>query len=385
MENEYLFKTERLGFRNWTKSDTPLMTRISADVEVMKHFPAIATPQQTAEFIKRMQTMLSEKNYCYFAVDLLIDNSFIGFIGLSDQEYDVDFSPFIDIGWRLNKNYWGLGLATEGAKKCLEYAFNVLDLNSIKSTAPLVNRESINVMEKIGMTKQMEFQHPKLLKNERLVNCVCYEVKHDKSQIAVAVFDKLADLYQEKYMDVSAYHNSFDFFCDAIEKEHPEVLELACGPGNITKYLLQKRADFKLLSTDLAPNMVALAKLNNPSVAFQLLDSRKIKQLAKKFDAIMCGFCLPYLAITEVEGLIADASEILNPKGIIYLSTMEDDYSKSGLTKGSTGDEIFMRYYLEKDLVLMLKKNNFNVLNIDRVPSPNQPINDLIIIAQLND
>ena len=78
MENEYLFKTERLGFRNWTKSDTPLMTRISADVEVMKHFPAIATPQQTAEFIKRMQTMLSEKNYCYFAVDLLIDNSFIG-------------------------------------------------------------------------------------------------------------------------------------------------------------------------------------------------------------------------------------------------------------------------------------------------------------------
>ena len=209
--------------------------------------------------------------------------------------------------------------------------------------------------------------------------------KLSKSKIAVNVFDKLAKLYEEKYMDVSLYHATLDSFCDAIRIENPEVLELACGPGNITKYLLQKRPDFQILSTDLSQNMLELAKLNNPLVAFQLLDSRKIKQLSKKFDAIMCGFCLPYLAIAEVEALIVDASEVLTSKGIIYISTVEDNYSKSGLTKGSTGDEIFMHYYLEKDLAPLLQKNNFNVLSISRVPSPNQPTNDIIIIAQLND
>ena len=107
-------------------------------------------------------------------------------------------------------------------------------------------------------------------------------MEKDKSKIAVAVFDKLANLYQEKYMDVSAYHKSFDFFCDAVQKENPEILELACGPGNITKYILQKRPDFNVLGTDLAPNMLALAKKNNPSVNFQILDSRNIKQLCHR-------------------------------------------------------------------------------------------------------
>jgi len=180
MDSNYLFKSERLGFRNWIDSDIPLMIKISGDPEVMKNFPATATPEQTTVFIERMQEMYSEKRFCYFAVDNLEDNSFIGFIGLCHQEYDVAFSPFIDIGWRLDKKYWGKGFATEGAKRCLAYAFNVLDLDNIKSTAPLVNLNSINIMEKIGMTKQLEFKHPKLLNNKRLVNCVCYEIHNDK-------------------------------------------------------------------------------------------------------------------------------------------------------------------------------------------------------------
>ena len=178
MIKDYVFKSERLGFRNWIDSDIPLMIAISGDADVMKNFPAVATPKQTTVFIERMQVMFSEKGYCYFAVDNLKDNSLIGFIGLCDQDYDVEFAPCIDIGWRLAKKYWGKGFATEGAKRCLEYAFEDLSLDNIKSTAPLVNTGSISVMEKIGMTKQLQFKHPKLLANERLVNCVCYEIRN---------------------------------------------------------------------------------------------------------------------------------------------------------------------------------------------------------------
>ncbi len=176
----YLFKSERLGFRNWIDTDIPLMTAISGNDEVMKYFPAVATPKQTAEFIERMQAMSTANGFCYFAVDELLNNQLIGFIGLSHQNYDVEFAPFIDIGWRLDKKFWGKGLATEGAKRCLAYAFNDLGLTNIKSTAPLINTNSIKIMEKIGMTKQLEFQHPKLLGNKRLENCVCYEINNEK-------------------------------------------------------------------------------------------------------------------------------------------------------------------------------------------------------------
>ena len=105
MIKDYVFKSARLGFRNWVDSDIPLMIAISGDPDVMKNSPAVPTPKQTKEFIKRMQVMFSVKGYCYFAVDNMEDNSLIGFIGLCDQDYDVEFAPCIDIGWRLDKKY----------------------------------------------------------------------------------------------------------------------------------------------------------------------------------------------------------------------------------------------------------------------------------------
>ncbi|MCK6692047.1 MAG: class I SAM-dependent methyltransferase, partial [Thermoanaerobaculia bacterium] len=62
----------------------------------------------------------------------------------------------------------------------------------------------------------------------------------DKTKTAVDIFDKHARLYQDKYMDTSMYHDTFDAFCDNITRQNAEILELACGPGNITAYLLKK-------------------------------------------------------------------------------------------------------------------------------------------------
>ena len=87
--------------------------------------------------IDKMKLMCVEKGYCYFAVDQLNDGSFIGFIGFCYQTYESQFTPSVDIGWRLNKKYWNNGFATEGAKKCLDYGFNKLGLKNIISTTPI--------------------------------------------------------------------------------------------------------------------------------------------------------------------------------------------------------------------------------------------------------
>lgn len=205
----------------------------------------------------------------------------------------------------------------------------------------------------------------------------------DRSKNAIALFDKLAKLYESKYMNVDLYREGLDLFCGQIPKKNPEILELACGPGNITKYLLQKRPDLKIFGTDLAPNMIALAKANNPEAEFGLMDCRNIKQLAKKYDGIMCGFALPYLSKEEAIQLIADTANLLHPKGILYLSTMSDDYSKSGIEAASTGDKTFVYYHQADYLTKALEENCFKIILSKYQDYPlKKGITDLIIVAQ---
>jgi cyclopropane fatty-acyl-phospholipid synthase-like methyltransferase len=206
----------------------------------------------------------------------------------------------------------------------------------------------------------------------------------DKSKLAVEVFDKRAYQYQDKFMDVSLYQDSLDLFCDSIKKINAAILELACGPGNITQYLLKKRPDFKILATDLAENMLRLAEINNPEVEFKLMDCREIGKLNKKYDAIMAGFALPYLAKEEAETLIKDASKILNANGILFLSTMEDDYSRSGFQTSSSGDRLFIHYHQADYLKQALQDNNLKIIELQRQEFPtgeSSSTTDLIMIA----
>lgn len=162
VHTKHLFTSERLGFRPWRSSDIPLMAAISRDPEVMKFFPAIATAEQTKEFILRMQTHYLQHGFCYFAVDELNSGTMIGFIGMMEQTYDADFTPCVDIGWRLSKTAWNKGYATEGANRVLQFGFNEIGLETIHAIAPVANTPSLNVMKKIGMTKVSEFLHPRL-------------------------------------------------------------------------------------------------------------------------------------------------------------------------------------------------------------------------------
>ena len=207
----------------------------------------------------------------------------------------------------------------------------------------------------------------------------------DNTKNAVEIFNKLAHQYQAKFMNVDMYTDTFDIFCNAIKKQNATVLELACGPGNITCYLLKKRPDLKILGTDLSLNMVELAKRNNPNADFMLMDCRDLLTLNKKYDAIMCGFCLPYLSKEDTIKLIANTYEILNTDGVIYISTMEDENDKSGFEAGSGGDIMFMNYHEADYLINALEENNFKIIDIQRKHSPpnaTKKTTDLFIVAK---
>lgn len=173
----YLFTSERLGFRDWNDNDLDVFAEINADPKVMEHFPKPLNKEETKAFISRLQKHYKERGHNYFATEILETGELIGFIGLAHQTYETDFTPAVDIGWRLTPTVWGKGYATEGAKRCLEFAFNELKLDKVIATCTLSNRNSENVMQKIGMQRVKTFTHPNLTDYPEMGGCVLYEIQ----------------------------------------------------------------------------------------------------------------------------------------------------------------------------------------------------------------
>lgn len=205
--------------------------------------------------------------------------------------------------------------------------------------------------------------------------------------VSIQRFDEFAEEYASRFENVSGYIEQLIFFTDQIKAEKPAILELACGPGNVTKFLKNRFPESRILGVDLAPKMIELARKALPEVDFRVMDVRDILSIPDKFDAVMCSFCLPFLSKDDAAKLITDCSSLLNPGGVIYLSTMEGDETRAGFeTTSFSGDsEIYFNYHIQSDLQEAFEKSGFSVLKLDRqdYQEPDGSVTvDLIFIAE---
>jgi len=189
----------------------------------------------------------------------------------------------------------------------------------------------------------------------------------DKYKETFETWNKVASLYQDSFMDLDLYNETYDFVCNTITRKNAKLLEIGCGPGNITKYLLSVRPDFDIFGIDIAPNMIKLAKKNNPTASFAIMDSRHIDEIKTKYDGIVCGFCLPYLSHTDSQIFITDCYNLLNEDGLLYISFVEGNPNKSEFQIGSSGDRTYFYFYNLEELTKQLIKNNFEQINVFKV------------------
>jgi ubiquinone/menaquinone biosynthesis C-methylase UbiE len=207
----------------------------------------------------------------------------------------------------------------------------------------------------------------------------------DRYKITFETWDKVANLYEEKFMNVDLYNDSYDIFCGLIKKSNADIFEIGCGPGNITKYLLSARPDFNIVAIDVSPNMINLAKINNPTVHFNVMDCRRINTITEKFDAIICGFCIPYLSAKDSASLIKESSRLLNNDGLLYFSTIKGDYGQSRFEAGSTGNCSYVYYYNEDYFQKELDSNDFRLVHLlEKIFTKSNGTNEInqIFIAQ---
>ncbi len=174
-------ETDRLLLRRWRDSDREPFACMNRDPRVMEFFPAPLTPDESNALVDRIEDHFAQHGFGLWAAELCASGQFIGFVGLAIPRFDAAFTPCVEIGWRLAPEYWGRGLATEGARAVVRDAFNVLGLEQIVSFTTPGNVRSRRVMEKLGMTHDPneDFDHPLLPTGHPLRRHVLYRLERE--------------------------------------------------------------------------------------------------------------------------------------------------------------------------------------------------------------
>ncbi len=146
--------TARLRLRLWDDDDLANYAAICGDPDVMRFIGdgRQYDLQETCEQVARSREHWREKGFGFWATTLRADDRLVGFIGLSTPTFLPEVLPAVEIGWRLGREHWGQGLATEGATAALADGFSRLGLEEILSIYQPANPASQRVMEKLGMT-----------------------------------------------------------------------------------------------------------------------------------------------------------------------------------------------------------------------------------------
>jgi RimJ/RimL family protein N-acetyltransferase len=98
------------------------------------------------------------------------EGRFIGCVGLTRPSFEAPFTPCTEVSWRLARESWGHGYATEAARACLGFAFEELALGEVLAFTTPGNVRSWAVMRRLGMTcdRAEDFEHPRLPPGHRL-------------------------------------------------------------------------------------------------------------------------------------------------------------------------------------------------------------------------
>lgn len=186
----------------------------------------------------------------------------------------------------------------------------------------------------------------------------------DHTKITIAAYDKNTQAYATKFMHFLPYSQRIDEF-SALLSEGSYVLDLACGPGNTARQLLDAGKKLRLLGVDLSEEMVLVARRNAPEADFRIQDLREMAFPAHTFDAVVMSFCIVHLLDQETMDVITRVHEWLKPGGMFYLSFMQGKQAGFETTSFSS-EPIYFNYYDADLLVAFLQQNGFVIKQITK-------------------
>ena len=157
MPNTIELVTDRLILRPWQDADYEPFYIMSANPLVYEYLPPFPDRAVSDVFVDHLRKDFDARGWGFWAIERKDDSRFIGMAGMHEPgpEFGVG-RPCVEIGWRLDPEFWGKGYATEAAREVLRFGFNKVGLSEIVSFTALENVRSFIVMERLGMRREPE-------------------------------------------------------------------------------------------------------------------------------------------------------------------------------------------------------------------------------------
>ena len=152
--------TDRLLLRRFNLDDLALLARLHSDPEVMRYVGGTKTRAQT-EALFQTRILDYYEQYPGLGMWATVERKSGACVGTHLLNH-IHGETYIQVGYLLFSQYWGLGYATEMSIAILRYGFSVLGLPEIFAITDLPNVASQRVLEKAGLERKGErsFAHP---------------------------------------------------------------------------------------------------------------------------------------------------------------------------------------------------------------------------------
>lgn len=195
-------------------------------------------------------------------------------------------------------------------------------------------------------------------------------------------YNKSAYKFTETIGKLINYNHTYDALLEKIHNGE-FILDLACGPGQICKYMNNKKT-IKITGVDLSETMLEIAQKEIPSGKFYKHSIIDFKDNAK-YHAVIIGFGIPYLDKSQTEQCIENALNCLLNDQYIYISFMHGDDCRLEKTSFGGNNDFIIYYHKTNDIKNILEKNNVKIIiefELDYYEKDNSVSKDIVLIGQ---
>jgi RimJ/RimL family protein N-acetyltransferase len=142
-------------------------------------YPGPLSRQESDAAVDRIQAHFQLRGFGFWVLEIPSITSFAGLVGLAVPRFEASFTPCVEVGWRLGRDHWGRGYATEAAAAAMSHGFHHLGLEEIVAMTVPGNVRSWRVMKNLRMKRDPrdDFEHPMLPKGHPLRQHVLYRKK----------------------------------------------------------------------------------------------------------------------------------------------------------------------------------------------------------------
>ena len=176
-----MLETERLILRRWQPRDLKPFAALNGDRGVMEHFQKPLSGAESDAMVGRLEDRWAADGIGFTVAERRADGAFVGMVGLARVRLAMatPLNGAVEVGWRLARQHWGQGYATEAARAWLAHGFAALRLDEIIALTVPANLPSQAVMQRLGMRHDpaRSFEHPALPEGHRLRPHLVYAIR----------------------------------------------------------------------------------------------------------------------------------------------------------------------------------------------------------------